>query len=133
MQRQKRVILTALRLSAYLAILFNWDKNTIYTTDTGLLQSKNLVLETLYAIAYRVQHLIEEHCRAVQTSLSSTNTTSDPATISCALWIVYKVLNGANKLQWKAKSLQNLVRPNCISLFKHELNEYTNICTRASF
>ncbi|KAI9774336.1 MAG: hypothetical protein M1840_004230 [Geoglossum simile] len=105
---EKHVILTALRLSAYIAILFNWDKNTIYTTDTGLLQSKNLVLETLYAIAYRVQHLIEEHFRAVQTSLSSTNTTSDPATISCALWIVYRVLNGANKLHWKAKSLQNL-------------------------
>ncbi|KAH0545459.1 hypothetical protein FGG08_000460 [Glutinoglossum americanum] len=102
------VIKVALRLAAYIAILFNWNQNTIYTEYAGLLPSKNLALETVYSIAYRVQELAKKLGDEVHSSLNHADSTSDPAAISCSLWIVYRSLNNFKSIKWNAKSLRNL-------------------------
>ena len=112
--RQKNVIISALRCSDYLGILFNWDQNSICYQEgsrgASVSQAKNLVLETVFSFAYRVQELLKILSHEVIKSLTEPeNPDHDPATISCALWIVYSSLNTFRKLKWDAKSLQNLV------------------------
>jgi len=112
---------TALRCSDYLGILFKWDSNAICFDDINdsfgfgvsrpnyvVPQAKNLVLETMYSIAYRIQQLLTILCYEI-TQNSTQNDNLDPAIISCALWIIYASLNCLKKLKWDARSLQNLV------------------------
>jgi hypothetical protein len=95
--------------------LFNWNQNSIYYEEgrrgASIPQAKNLVLETVFSIAYRVEELIKLLSFEVIKSLTEPeNPNHDPGTISCALWIVYSSLNTFSELKWEAKSLQNLVR-----------------------
>jgi hypothetical protein len=108
---QVGIITTALRCSAYLSILFNWDKHKIFCGSTSLFKSKNLVLETAYSIAYRIQDLIKLVEYEVRESLRHPKSTSDPATVSCALWILYRSIKSQRKVDWRASSLQSLVFP----------------------
>lgn len=89
--------------------------------------AKNLVLETAYAIAYRIQQLLKILCHEVNQSLLGKND-SDPATISCALRIVYQAIDCFRKPAWSAKSkwstgsLRDLVRLDSY----YALDLYTN-------
>jgi hypothetical protein len=103
-------MVTAFRASDYLGILFNWDHNVISyevgSRGASLLQAKNLVIETVFSIAHRVQELLKMLCFEVLKSLTEPkNLIHDPGTISCALWIVYFSLTTFKKLKWQAKSL----------------------------
>lgn len=82
-------------------------------STSGLkLLGKNIVLETMYAMAHRIQELMTSLLFAVRNSLTPDRKAEyDPVTVSCALWIVYSSLNKFQKLTWDAKSLQNLVSP----------------------
>lgn len=106
---QQAIIITALRCSDYIGILFNWDLNAICFEGISFTpQAKNLVLETAYAMAYRVQQLLMILCYEVNQSLLG-NYVQDPATIACALRIVYQSINYYQKLEWHTGSLQDLV------------------------
>jgi hypothetical protein len=104
-------IITTARCSAYLAILFNWDKHKIFCGKFYLFKSKNLVLETVYSIAYRIQDLIKLVEYEVRESLRTPESKSDPATISCALWILYRSIRSQRKVHWRTSSLESLVFP----------------------
>jgi hypothetical protein len=113
--RQKRdLILTSLRLSEYLGILFNWNLNRVlYQEDRGgysVPQAKNIVLETVYSIGYRVDTLLKILLFEVNRSFKNIKEEDhDPGAILCALWIVYSSINEFKQLDWNATSLQNLV------------------------
>jgi hypothetical protein len=59
-------------------------------------------------MAYRVQQLFMILCHEVNQSLLG-NHVQDPATIACALRIVYQSIDRFKKLKWNAASLQDLV------------------------
>jgi hypothetical protein len=115
------IITTALRCSAYLAILFNWDKHTIFCGRMSLFKSKNLVLETAYSIAYRIQDLIKLVEYEVHEALRNPGSISDPATISCALWILYRSIRSQHKVHWRASSLKSLVFPHSHPILEPQL------------
>lgn len=111
-----------MRLAYYFGILFNWTRNTIlydamdmdrYAWEIrgrGLVLAKNLVLETLYSIVHRIGCLIRQLFRWVVQSLTQdTNAALDPATISCALSILYSSVNKFRKLDWSNIHVQELV------------------------
>lgn len=107
-QSEQAIIITACRCSDYIGILFNWDLNTIcFENINSIPQAKNLVLETVYAMAYRVQQLLMILCHEVNQSLLG-NYGQDPATISCALRIAYQSITCYRKLEWRAGCLQDL-------------------------
>jgi hypothetical protein len=89
--RQKRdLILTSLRLSEYLGILFNWNLNRVlYQEDRGgysVPQAKNIVLETVYSIGYRVDTLLKILLFEVNRSFKNIKEEDhDPGAILCAL------------------------------------------------
>ncbi|KAF4626982.1 hypothetical protein G7Y89_g11173 [Cudoniella acicularis] len=108
-QSEQATIITALRCSNYIGILFNWDLNAIcFENIDSIPQAKNLVLETAYAMACRVQQLLMILCHEVNQSLLR-NYVQDPATIACALRIVYQSIDCCQKLELDAGSLQDLV------------------------
>ncbi|KUJ12491.1 uncharacterized protein LY89DRAFT_208565 [Mollisia scopiformis] len=107
------IIATAIKIADYLGILFNWDTNTMCFEQRhggcSRAAAKTIVLETVYAMVHRVQDLMEKILVEVHKSLKGRRDLShDPATISCALWIIYSSLNKFQKLSWDAKTLQNL-------------------------
>jgi len=79
--------------------------------------SKNLILEMMYAIAYKIQELATMLLRLVHEELYTRAYGSpreyDPATILCALHIVYssvnKFRNMKDKNQWECAGLVKLV------------------------
>jgi hypothetical protein len=100
------IIITTLRCSDYIGILSNWDLNAICFEGIGSIpQAKNLVLETAYAMVYRVQQLLMILCHEVNQSLLG-NYVQNPATIACALRIVYQSIDRFKKLEWNAGSLK---------------------------
>ncbi len=105
-----------------MGILFNWDANMIRFDRTtrnyhrqdpenaSLVLAKNIVLETVYSFVYRVQDLMKMICYEVNRSfLHPLDLSQDPATISCALWIMYTSLNCFQKLTWRETHLAHLV------------------------
>jgi hypothetical protein len=59
-------------------------------------------------MAYRVQQLLMILCHEVNQSLLG-NYVQDPATIACALRLVYQSIVRFKKLKWSAENLQDLV------------------------
>jgi hypothetical protein len=102
-------MITALRCTDYIGILFNWNLNAVcFESIDSIPQAKNLVLETAYAIAYRIQQLLIILCHEVNQSLLG-DYGQDPATIACALRIVYQSIDRSRKLDWKVGRLRDLV------------------------
>lgn len=112
---QQAIIEIAIKISEYLGILFNWDENAVCFQDNDLYhygaEVKTIVLETVYAIAHRVQSLLKALSNEVDAALMNRcDPRMDPATISCALWMIYSSVNKWQKLSSNAKSLKSLVR-----------------------
>jgi hypothetical protein len=78
--------------------------------------SKNLIPEMMYAIAFRIQELAMMLLRLVNEALYAKPYGSprdyDPATILCALWIVYSSVKKFRKLRddWEFAGIAKLVR-----------------------
>lgn len=102
--RDQRIIITAWRCAYYLGVFFHWNTHlTYYNTSLGrgisLSMSKNLILELMYAVAYRVQELITMLLYLINETLYPQHRTSDspdnhlenydPSTVLFALRIVY--------------------------------------------
>ncbi|KAF8858019.1 hypothetical protein BDZ45DRAFT_411047 [Acephala macrosclerotiorum] len=112
-QYEQGIISATLKIADYLGILFNWNANTVSFQQGSCgctrAEAKNIVLETAYAMAHRIQDLMKKMVFEVNKSVTNRQDPKhDPATISCALWIIYSSLNKFQKLAWDAKSLQNL-------------------------
>ncbi|KAK0716221.1 hypothetical protein B0H67DRAFT_554571 [Lasiosphaeris hirsuta] len=116
------IITTAWRCAYYLGLLYNWNAHRIhyeqYTPLRGvnLPMSKNLILEIMYAIAFRIQELAMMLLRLVHEALYAKPYGSprdyDSATILCALWIVYSSGKKFKKLKqdWEFAGIVKLVR-----------------------
>lgn len=74
--------------------------NTIFCGRINLFKSENLVLKTAYSIEYRIQDLIKLVEYEVGESLRTPKSMSDPATVSCALWILYLSIRSHHKVHW---------------------------------
>jgi len=78
--------------------------------------SKNLILEMMYAIAFKIQELAMMLLRLVNEALYAKPIGSpkdyDPATVLCALWIVYSSVKKFKKLRddWEFAGIVKLVR-----------------------
>jgi hypothetical protein len=112
---QQGIIGTATKIADYLGILFNWEENKVCSEqgdrNCSQVKAKTIVLETVYAIANRIQDLMKQLILKANASLMDRRASNlDPATISCALWIIYSSVNKWQKLGSGAKSLQGLVR-----------------------
>ncbi|ETS78139.1 hypothetical protein PFICI_10201 [Pestalotiopsis fici W106-1] len=118
---QTKILNCALRSAYYFGILFNWTSNIILydpremnkvargSCGNGLQLAKNLVLETLYSIVHRIDCLVHQLFEWVGDSFKQhRNSPSDPATISCALWILYSSVNKFQKLDWNSIHVNEL-------------------------
>ena len=77
---------------------------------SGLELAKNLVLETLYSILHRVEQLLARlFYWADQTLKEPTLTKLDPATLSCALSILYSSVNKFRKMEGGSIHVEELV------------------------
>ena len=119
---QQSIITTAWRCVYYLGLLYNWNAHRVHYEQymplrgVNLPMSKNLILEMMYAIAFRIQELAMMLLRLVNGTLYAKPYGSprdcDPATILCALWIVYSSVKKFKKLRenWEFVGIVKLVR-----------------------
>lgn len=120
---KQRIVATSIKVAEYLGILFNWDENKVCfqerAQDCSRVEAKTIALEIIYAIAYRIQEMMKTVIfEADKALLGHRNPDIDPATISCALWIIYSSLNEWQKLSFNAaKALQG--PPSLVSLTYH--------------
>ncbi|KAI1774693.1 hypothetical protein F4818DRAFT_442182 [Hypoxylon cercidicola] len=113
----QQIIKQAWKCAYWISVLFNWNANEIYCdalTTLGVRKPaglKNLVLELMYSIVYRVQELTRTLLQSVTSSLQSqVSQLYDPWTTSYAVLIVYYTIKKSKLLKWDAKELGALVR-----------------------
>jgi len=119
-----KILNCSLRAAYYFGILFNWTKNIVLynewemerhaqiTESSGLELAKNLVLETLYSILHRIEQLLTQLFQWVdQTLTKSTSWKLDPATLSCALSILYSSVNKFRKMKSSSIHVEELASP----------------------
>ncbi|KAK4449667.1 hypothetical protein QBC34DRAFT_87497 [Podospora aff. communis PSN243] len=117
----RSIITTAWRCAYYLGLLFNWsahhvlvDESTLHERQIRLPMSKNLILEVMYAIAYRIQKLGTKLLQLVNETLYAkpygSQRNYDPAAILCALRILYSSVGQFQKLKgnWRFAGIAKL-------------------------
>ncbi|OAQ63455.1 hypothetical protein VFPPC_09859 [Pochonia chlamydosporia 170] len=113
---QQQIVAQAWECAYWLSILFNWNSNEIYCDSAhhGRLGKrpialKNLILELMYSIVYRVEALMQNLYQKVIASLQfSPNERHDPLAISYALLVVYYSIKKSRAIRWDAMNLHNL-------------------------
>jgi hypothetical protein len=80
--------------------------------------AKNLVLEIMHAISYRVRDLMQLLCCEIHKLLVRPSASHDPATVSCVLWLIYSSISSFRQLPFDAKALKYLVRNTILTIMQ---------------